>query len=72
MRPDAVSAYTGNAAVENFEIGGAFFEEDAAGGVVALQSVEAAAVRDLYGLDFDRVCGIDQNREAVDGSGVDA
>ena len=47
VRPDAVAAHIGDAAVEHFEIRGAFFEENSARGVVALARVEAAAVGDL-------------------------
>ena len=35
MGPDPVAANIGDSAIEDFEIGGAFFEQNSAGGVVA-------------------------------------
>ena len=66
MRPDAVAAHVGDAAIENLEIGGAFFKQNSAGGVVALLCVQAAAVGDLDVVDPDRMARIDQDREAGD------
>ena len=66
VRPDAVAAHVGDAAIEHLEIRRAFLQQNSAGGVVALARVEAAAVGDLYVVDPNGVAGIHQNREAGD------
>ena len=71
MRPDAIAADVGYAAIEDFEIRSAFLQQNAPGCVIALAQIEAAAVGDLYIVNPDRVAGIDQNREAGDPGGLD-
>jgi hypothetical protein len=57
--------------IEDFEIRGAFFEQDAAGRVVALAGVEAAAGGDLDVVDSNGVAGIDEDGETGDSRGLD-
>ena len=72
VRPDAVAANVGDAAVENFKIRRTFFEQNAAGGIIALARIESAAFGNLDIVNFYGVASVDQNGKSGNRSGFNA
>ena len=66
VRPDAVAAYVAQLAARDAEIAGAFFQQNAAGGVVAARRVARPAVGHPHAIDRDLPRPAHQHGEARD------